>query len=127
MRIRDLISVAATYAWFVVAGKLLYWYEPAFLDYDGPSHFLQICVKAGFCGYFVLAMVPVALVYIGMLPREARTVKSEAIILVSMPFMLAFLCVFITVGMMLVALIIGLFSEDAAENFLLATTVIRDG
>lgn len=117
------------YAWFIIIGKLIWYLDFEFINYDGNSLFLKFCVLLGWYGLMTIAMLPISNILcekdfvkyeMGTLPQQ----KLKQYFLMSVA--IVFFCgmygsmIFMTIG-----LIIGIFSEDAANVFLKYTTLMK--
>lgn len=126
------------YVWFVVSGKLIWWWwNPAFLSYDGPSLYLALCVHVGRFALFAVAMAPFAYFILG--PKAVQSashhpspekplwfafmhmtgVACVSVLLVVYGFIASF--VFMVIG----AIIESVVSYEAAEIFMHVTTIAR--
>lgn len=116
------------YAYFVFVGKVVWWLDFAFLHYRGPSSYLVFCSFAGWFGLMTAGMFPAAAWY---QVQESGRIKTWHAIHYWFATLTAATVVFGsmflgTVVFVLLSLMIGLVSEEAASTFRRFTTVIPE-
>ncbi len=123
--LRDFRNAFIVYAWFVVVGKTIWRLDFAFINYDGPSSYLEFCSMIGWFVVMAVGMWPAA----GVLAKVGNP-KDWALRDYGATFglaaMLVLLCMFGTMLVAMIGLAIGFISEDAANVFIKYTTMMRD-
>ncbi len=126
LELRDYISRILIYVWFVAVGKALWRWEPAFLNYEGPSQFLEFSSMLGFYGVMTLGMMPVSMIMHSLELESERTWQGKNFaISAGLAALLVFLCMLVSFGLTLFGGLISLISEDLANLLVKYATITR--
>ena len=119
------------YIWFLFVGKTIWKLDFAFMQYDGPSEYLELCVKVGWWFTLALGMLPAGLAvhYFEHLDQKQRKEWSYKDLIGAFLFGGVLSFGYALGGTLLfggIGLVIGLFSEDYANAFIKLFTIMRD-
>lgn len=125
---RSVFLYLLIYAWFIAVGKIVWWLDYDFLNYDGPSSYLDMCSMLGWYALLTVGMLPAAWVMkLQEKPQPSEWTLGDYGMSFGLSAMLVFIC--LIAGMFvfgMLGLVVGWFSEDAANTFLRYTTIMQD-